>query len=383
MIDASGKYVMPGIIDAHSHMAISGGINESTHNITCEVRIGDVINPRDVSIYRALAGGVTTIHTMHGSANVIGGQNAILKLRWGRPAEELLVANAPRTVKFALGENPVAYATGGRGGQQGTRRYPGTRMGQEYLLRLAFTEARRYRDAWANWRPGSGPPPRRDLRLEALVDIMEGRILVQAHSYRADEILALMRVAEEFGFRIRTLHHALEAYKIAPEIARHGAGVSTFADNWAYKVEAYDAIPHNATLCARAGVRVSVNSDSDDRVRRLHWEAAKCMRYGGMAEEEALRTITLHPAWQIGMEHRIGSLDPGKDADIAIFNAHPFSANARCEMTLIDGQIYFSREHDTKMRGHPDYPGEAAQSGNRIVTCCDEERHLLFRHDHR
>jgi imidazolonepropionase-like amidohydrolase len=244
-------------------------------------------------------------------------------------------------------------------------------MGVENVLRECFTAARAYRAEWDAYdraaAKGERPvPPRRDLRLEALADILAGRILVEAHSYRSDEILMLLRLAEEFGFKIHTLHHALEAYKVAPEIARHGAGVSTFADNWAYKVEAFDAIPHNAALCARAGVRVSVNSDSNERVRRLYWEAAKCIKYGGMAEEEALKTITLHPAWQIGMDHRIGSLEPGKDADIAIFSAHPFSPQALCEMTLVEGQVYFDRKDDLARRGQPGYPAPDAEAALSI-----------------
>jgi imidazolonepropionase-like amidohydrolase len=251
-------------------------------------------------------------------------------------------------------------------------------MGVENVLRESFTAARAYQaqqDAYngAVARGESPAPPRRDLRLEALADILAGRILVQAHSYRSDEILMLLRLAEEFGFKIRTLHHALEAYKVAPEIAKHGAGISTFADNWAYKVEAFDAIPHNPALCARAGVRVSVNSDSDERVRRLYWEAAKAMKYGDMPEAEALKTITLHPAWQIGLDHRIGSLDVGKDADIAIFSAHPFAPSTVCEMTLVEGQVYFDRADDLQRRGKPGYPLPDAESalsiGNQECEC--------------
>jgi imidazolonepropionase-like amidohydrolase len=369
VIEARGKYVMPGIIDAHSHMAIEGGINEGTYSLTPEVRVLDVLNPRDITIYRGLAGGVTTAHLMHGSANVIGGQNATIKLKWGASAADLPVAEAPRTVKFALGENPKRSNSTIQAGTP--RRYPATRMGVEHLLREAFTAAREYTAGWERYHAavaGGQPdvPPRRDLRLEALADILAGRILVQAHSYRADEILMLLRLAEEFGFRIHTLHHALEAYKVAPEIARHGAGVSTFADHWAYKVEAYDAIPHNAALCGEAGIRVSINSDSNERVRRLYWEAAKCIKYGGMSENEALKTITLNPAWQLGLEHRLGSLDVGKDADLAIFSDHPFSARAVCEMTLVEGVVYFDRLEDLRRRGEPGYPAFDAEDALRI-----------------
>ncbi|MFN3653007.1 MAG: amidohydrolase family protein [Armatimonadota bacterium] len=383
VIDATGKYVMPGIVDAHSHMAIEGGINEGSYSVTPEVRIGDCINPRDITVYRALAGGVTTAHVMHGSANTIGGQNAIIKLKWGEPADDLLVPGAPRTVKFALGENPKRSNSTLQPGA--ARRYPATRLGVENVLRASFTAARAYRDRWdayhaARGRGESPQPPRRDLRLEALADILTGKILVQAHCYRSDEILMLLRIADEFGFKIRTLHHALEAYKVAPEIARHGAGVSTFSDHWAYKVEAYDAIPHNAALTTRAGVRVSINSDSNERVRRMYWEAAKCMKYGDMTETEALKTITLHPAWQIGIDHRVGSLEVGKDADLAIFSAHPFAANTRCEMTLVEGRIFFDRKQDLERRGKPGYPAPEAEQALSIGSdddCeCDLELYL-------
>lgn len=378
VIDATGKWVMPGIVDAHSHMALDGGINEGTYSITPEVRVLDILNPKDVTIYRALAGGVTSAHLMHGSANVIGGQNAIVKLKWGHAAADLPIPGAPRTVKFALGENPKRsnFTTGAA-----PPRYPTTRMGVEAMLRESFNAARGYQAEWKRYEQatmrGENPvPPRRDLRLEALSDIMSGKILVQAHSYRADEILMLLRLAEEFGFKIKTLHHALEAYKVAPEIAKHGAGVSTFADNWAYKVEAFDAIPHNAALCARAGVRVSVNSDSNERVRRLYWEAAKCIKYGGMSETEALKTITLNPAWQLGIDQRVGSLEVSKDADIAIFSAHPFAAATLCELTLVEGEILFDRKKDLEMRGKPGYPSPDVEGTLNIGSDdeCDCER---------
>ncbi|HEU4754739.1 MAG TPA: amidohydrolase family protein, partial [Armatimonadota bacterium] len=406
VIDATGKWVMPGIIDSHSHMAIEGGINEGTYVITPEVRVRDVVNPKDVTIYRALAGGVTTAHIMHGSANAIGGQNAIIKLKWGRSVAEMVPPDAPRTVKFALGENPKrsnftappatqprpqAPDTPGTPGSPrraatprpplNLPRYPTTRMGVENVLRECFTAAKAYQAEWDAYdRAVAGgekrTPPRRDLRLEALSDIARGRILVEAHCYRSDEILMLLRVAEEFGFKIRTLHHALEAYKVAPEIAKHGCGVSTFSDWWAYKMEAYDAIPYNAALCAKAGIPVSVNSDSNEQVRRLYWEAAKTMKYGDMPEADALKAITLWPAWQIGMDHRIGSLDVGKDADIAIFSAHPFSPTAVCELTLVEGQVYFDRKRDLQLRGKPGYPAPDAEAALNIGSddgCGDGE----------
>jgi len=345
VIDATGKYVMPGIIDCHSHTAIEGGINESTSPVTPQVRIGDVIRHDDINIYRALAGGVTTLNILHGSANVIGGQNAVIKLKWGKPVEELFFPGAPRGIKFALGENPKRSNTSN---PQAQRRFPNTRMGIEMVLRQAFTEAQLYMREWEDYEGklarGENPlPPRRDLKLETLADILRGKIRVHAHCYRADEIVMLLKVADDFGFKIATLQHVLEGYKVAKEIAAHGAGASTFADNWAYKMEAYDAIPHNAALMAKRGVRVSINSDSNERARRLYQEAAKAMKYGGLSEEEALKTITLNPAWQLGIDNRVGSIEVGKDADLAIFSAHPFSAYTMVEMTLIEGEVYFDR----------------------------------------
>ncbi|MEE8586968.1 MAG: amidohydrolase family protein, partial [Acidobacteriota bacterium] len=371
-IDASGMYVTPGIIDAHSHMAITGGGNESSQSVTPEVRIDEVINHRDASLFRALAGGVTTINVLHGSANVIGGQNAVIKLRWGKKAADLFLKGAPRGVKFALGENPKRSNSRARPGAD--RRYPGTRMGVEYTLRKSFAEAREYQAEWreheAARQRGEDPlPPRRDLRKDALVDILEGRIRVHAHCYRSDEILMLLRVAEDFGFRISSLQHVLEGYKVADEIAAHGAGASTFADNWAYKMEALDAIPYNMAIMAERGVTVSVNSDSGERVRRLYLEAAKAIKYGGISEEEALKMITLNPALHLGIEDRVGSLEVGKDADLALFIAHPFSAEARVQYTFVDGQVYFDRDKvettaDALARPEPEVEVEPDGNGN-------------------
>jgi imidazolonepropionase-like amidohydrolase len=356
VIDARGKYVMPGIIDCHSHSAIEGGVNESSDAVTAEVRVADVLDQDDVNIYRQLAGGVTAVNVLHGSANVIGGQNAVIKLRWGRPPSELVMAGAPRGIKFALGENPKRPGST----PNGSGRYPGTRMGVEATLRAAFSEARSYRQEWQEYdkklkatgvgsrdRPAQ---PRRDLRLETLKDILEGKVLVHAHSYRADEILMLMRVAEDFGFRVKTFQHVLEGYKVASEMAKHGAGASTFSDWWAYKVEALDAIPYNAALMAARGVVVSLNSDSAELARRLYWEAAKAVKYGGVSETEALKMITLNPARQLEIDRWVGSLEPGKDADVAVFSAHPFSPDARVEYTLVDGTIYFDRAKDLAAR---------------------------------
>lgn len=349
--DATGKFVMPGIIDPHSHMSVDA-INEGTLSVTSMVRIEDVINPTAINSYRALAGGVTMTNVLHGSANTIGGQSATLKLKYGRPARDWLVPGAPPGIKFALGENVTRKnRNAGPGGPP--PRYPTTRMGQEEVIRDAFTRAKAYQAEWAAYRAkgrNAGVAPRRDLELEPLVEILEGKRLVHAHSYRADEIVMLLELAKEFGFTVRTLQHALEAYKIAPEIAASGAGMSTFADSWSYKLEAYDAIPYNVAVTMRNGVISTINSDSDERIRRLNVDAAKMMKYGDLTEDEALRTITINGAWQVGLEDRTGSIEVGKDADIGIWNAHPLSVYARVERTIIDGEVFFDRERDIAMR---------------------------------
>jgi imidazolonepropionase-like amidohydrolase len=350
VIDGTGKYVIPGIIDAHSHAAAEA-INEGTQSVTAEVRIEDVLRQDGVSLYRQLAGGTTTLNILHGSANTIGGQNAVVKLRYGLPADSLLFVGAPLGIKFALGENVRRSNSTVLPGQQ--RRYPMSRMGVEALLRERFTSAQEYRREWQayetarrNARRGQPQPvePRRDLELDALVEILEGRRLVHCHSYRADEILMMLDVAKDFGFRVASFQHVLEGYKVADELAAANSGASTFADNWAYKLEAWDAIPHNAAIMAQRGVRVSINSDSDERARRLYQEAAKAMHYGGVSEEEALRMITLNAAWQLGIDNRVGSIDVGKDADLAIFNGHPFAPGSRVEKTLVDGRVFFDRD---------------------------------------
>ncbi len=349
LIDGNGKYVMPGIIDAHSHSS-GEAINEGSRSITAQVRMEDVLRQDAIGLYRELAGGVTTLNVLHGSANTIGGQNAVVKIRWGLPVDSMLFAGAPPGIKFALGEN-VRQTNGGQIPGR-AQRYPRTRMGVEELLRDAFTRAREYRtelksysDAQATLKKGQAEPipPKRDLQLDALVEVLEGKRLVHAHSYRSDEILMLLKVAKDFGFRISSLQHVLEGYKIADEIAAAGTGASTFADNWAYKLEAFDAIPFNPALMAERGVKVSINSDSDERSRRLYQEAAKAMKYGGASEEEAIRMITLNAAWQLGVDKMTGSIDVGKDADLAIFNGHPFAPASRVEMTLIDGRVFFDR----------------------------------------
>ncbi|HEX8139013.1 MAG TPA: amidohydrolase family protein [Pyrinomonadaceae bacterium] len=353
VIDATGKYVMPGIIDCHSHTMIDA-VNEFSYSVTSMVRVRDVLNPTDVDIYRELAGGTTVANLLHGSANAIGGQNTVVKLKYGRPAEDFVFPGAPPGIKFALGENPKRSHFPPVAGQP--RRYPSTRMGVEEVIRDAFVRARDYKRTWDEYRAAlargekSLIAPRRDLQLEPLVEVLEGKRLVHAHSYRADEILMLINLAEEFGFKVRTFQHALEAYKVAPEIARHGAGASIFADSWGYKIEAFDAIPYNGAILTRAGVNVSVNSDSNERARRLNIDAAKLMKYGDLSEEEALKTITLNPAWQLGIDNRVGSVDVGKDADLVVWNGHPFSVYSRVETTLIDGEVFFDRQQDLARR---------------------------------
>ena len=353
VIDAAGRYVIPGIIDAHSHIAAEGGINEGSLAVTSMVRVADVVDPTDIGIYRALAGGVTTINVLHGSANPIGGQNQVLKLRWGQDADGMRFDGAPPGIKFALGENPKRSRSFG----QGPRRYPATRMGVLDVIRQAFTEAAEYQAGWARHRDAEAAgersrPPARDLELEALVEILEGDRLVHAHSYRADEILQLLRLAEEFGFRIATLQHVLEGYRVADEIAAHGAGASTFSDWWAYKVEAYEAIPYNAALMTDRGVVVSINSDDAEEMRHLNHEAAKAVKWGGLSDEQALALVTINPAKQLRIDDRVGSIEVGKDADLVIYDGHPLSSYAVVQTTLVDGKVYFDRELDQVRRGH-------------------------------
>jgi imidazolonepropionase-like amidohydrolase len=353
VIDATGQFVSPGIIDCHSHIAVDGSVNEGSVSVSSMVNIADVIDSDDVSIFRDLAGGVTTANILHGSANAIGGQTIVIKLRWGQPAAKLPFEGALPGIKFALGENPKRSNFRVPGGAD---RYPATRMGVEETIRGAFTEARDYKKSWDeyNKRVAAGEknviPPRRDLKLDPLVEVLEGKRYVHAHCYREDEILMLLRVAKEFGFRVRTFQHVLEGYKVADEIAAAGTGASTFSDWWAYKVEAYDAIPYNAALMTKRGVVVSVNSDDAAEATHLNQEAAKSMLYGGLTHDEALKLVTLNPAIQLGIDKRVGSIDVGKDADLAIYNRDPLSAYAVVEKTLIDGRVYFDRVKDVSGR---------------------------------
>ena len=349
VIDATGKFISPGLIDCHSHIAIDD-LNESGTTVSSMTGTRDVLNPTDINIYRDLAGGTTTANILHGSANPIGGKNVVIKLRWGKDRpEDLVFEGALPGIKFALGENPKDMQPGGgRGGNQAPRRYPATRMGVEYVIRDAFTRAKAYQKSWQEYEKkkatdANAIPPRRDLQLEPLVEVLEGKRLVHAHSYRADEILMLIRLADEMGFKIATFQHVLEGYKVAKEIAAHGAGASTFADWWAYKVEAADAIPYNAAIMTRKGVVVSVNSDDAELARRLNTEAAKSMKWGGLSEDEALALVTINPAKQLRIDSRVGSLEVGKDADVVVWNHNPLSAYAITDRVYIDGTLYYDR----------------------------------------
>jgi imidazolonepropionase-like amidohydrolase len=353
VIDAAGQFVIPGIIDCHSHIAIDGDVNEGSVSVSSMVNIADVLDPDDISIYRDLAGGVTSANILHGSANAIGGQTVVIKLRWGQPASKLPFEGAMPGIKFALGENPKRsnFSFPGQ-----PKRYPATRMGVEETIRSAFAEARDYKAAWDSYnkRAAGGEknliPPRRDLKLDPLVEVLEGKRYVHAHCYREDEILMLLRVAKEFGFKVRTLQHVLEGYKVADEIAAAGTGASTFSDWWAYKVEAYDAIPYNAALMTQRGVIVSVNSDDAEEATHLNQEAAKSIRYGGLSHDEALKLVTINPAIQLGIDKRVGSIDAGKDADLVIYNHDPLSDYAVVQKTIIDGRLYFDRQRDIAER---------------------------------
>ncbi|MGC1276052.1 MAG: amidohydrolase family protein [Planctomycetaceae bacterium] len=341
VVDCAGKHLTPGLIDCHSHMGTDGGVNEGTQAVTAEVRIGDFINATDIDVYRQLAGGLTTANVLHGSANPIGGQNQVIKLRWGALPEELKFEAAPPGIKFALGENVKQS----NWGDDKTTRYPQTRMGVEQIIRDRFLAAREYRHRQKQYaETKTGSPPRVDLELEALAQVVYGERLVHCHSYRQDEILALLKTLDEFGVTIGTLQHILEGYKIADEMAKHGAGGSAFSDWWAYKFEVYDAIPYAGALMHKNGVVVSFNSDDRELARHLNQEAAKATKYGGVSPEEALKFVTLNPAKQLKIDQYVGSIEPGKHADLVVWSREPLSNLAVCEQTWIDGRRYFSRE---------------------------------------
>ncbi len=338
VIDGTGKYLTAGIVDEHSHIAATS-VNEAGQNSSAEVSMEDAVNPDDISIYRSLAGGVTSIQLLHGSANPIGGRSAILKLKWGESAEDLIYDNTPKFIKFALGENVKQSNWGG-----GVR-FPQSRMGVEQVFIDYFSRAKAYEKL-----RNSGKPYRKDVEMETLVEIMNSERFISCHSYVQSEINMLMKVAEQFGFRINTFTHILEGYKVADKMAEHGAGGSTFSDWWAYKYEVNDAIPHNAAIMHREGVTVAINSDDGEMIRRLNQEAAKSVKYGGLSEEEAWKFVTINPAKLLHIDDRVGSIKEGKDADVVLWNAHPLSVYAKPEYTIIEGKIYFSLEKDQKLR---------------------------------
>jgi imidazolonepropionase-like amidohydrolase len=353
VVDATGKYVIPGIIDSHTHIALTG-TNESANAITPEVVMREVLNAEDLSIYTALSGGVTMVHTMHGSGNPIGGENIVIKMKWGKTSEEMIVPQAYRTLKFALGENPKRANSP----STGTPRYPQSRMGVNSIIRREFSKAKNYMEQWDRYLKAKKSkktaknlvPPRKDLQMEQLADMVRGKMLARCHSYRADETLEFINLSKEFGFKIAAFEHISEAFKIVQELAEEGIGISIFLDNWAYKVEASEGIAYNAAFCTQQGVLVSINSDSGERIRRLFNDAAKSMKYGGLSEEEALKLVTINPAIQLGVEKIAGSLEVGKHGDIAIFNEHPLSTYTLCEMTIVEGEIYFDRAQYLKER---------------------------------
>ena len=332
VIDATNKHITPGIFDAHSHIAIDGDVNEWSESITPEVRVIDVINPFDINIYRELAGGVTTAHIMHGSANAIGGQNVIIKLKWGFPADSLVYRNSPRTIKFALGENPKRSNW-----LENSGRYPRSRLGVISIIEDALLRAKNYKG-------------KKNLRMEALKEILDGKIQIHCHAYRQDEMLALMESLKKFGIQVRMFHHALEAYKISKELKRENVYISTFSDWWSYKFEAYDAIPYNAFITTKNGVLTSLNSDSPELGRRLNSEAGKMLKYGFVKETDVLKLITINPAKQFSLDKFIGSLEKGKDADFVIWNGNPLSPYSIVLETWIEGRKFFDREEDLKIR---------------------------------
>ena len=350
VIDGTGKHLTPGLIDEHSHIA-AASINEGGQTVTSEVRIADNLNPDDINIYRQLSGGVTTSHILHGSANTIGGQTQLIKLRWGANDDELKFTGAPGFIKFALGENVKRSSA-----TNGNNRFPDTRMGVEQAMADAFTRAKAYEAEWKaaeenNRKKGATQIfPRRDLELDALVEIMNSRRFITMHSYVQSEINAAMKVAERFGFRINTFTHILEGYKVADKMKAHGANASTFSDWWNYKVEVIDAIPYNAALMSQVGVNVAINSDDAEMARRLNQEAAKSIKFGGMNEEDALKMVTINPAKMLRVDAQVGSIRVGKDADLVLWSDNPLSIYARAEKTIVDGIVYFDRDKDAEMQ---------------------------------
>jgi imidazolonepropionase-like amidohydrolase len=351
VIDGTGKHLTPGIVDEHSHIAINGGVNECTHAITSEVRIGDVINSEDINIYRQLAGGVTTVQLLHGSCNPVGGQSAIIKLRWGSSPEKMKFENADGFIKFALGEN-VKRSGGNQGG-----RSPDSRMGVEQVYLDGFSRAKDY-NQFLKTKPDE---TRRDLKLEALAEILNKKRFITCHSYVQSEINMLMKVADQFNFTVNTFTHILEGYKVADKMKKHGAGAAGFADWWAYKFEVYEAIPYNGAILHDQGVVTAFNSDDAEMARRLNQEAGKAIKYGNVPEEDALKFVTLNPAKLLHIDHRVGSIKVGKDADLVLWNDHPLSVKASADMTFVDGIKYFDKSEDVKLRN------DIALERNRII----------------
>ena len=394
VIDGTGKHVTPGIIDEHSHIA-AASINEGGQSVTSEVRIADNLNPDDINIYRQLSGGVTTSHILHGSANTIGGQTQLIKLRWGANDEELKFKGAAPFIKFALGEN-VKRSPSAVGNNSNNNRYPDTRMGVEQVLVDAFTRAKDYKKAWADYNGAKDKKgllaPRRDLELDALVEILDNKRFITCHSYVQSEINGAMEVANRMGYHYNTFTHILEGYKVADKMKAHGANASTFSDWWAYKMEVQDAIPYNAAIMQKVGLNVAINSDDAEMARRLNQEAAKIVKYRGVTEEEALKMVTLNPAKMLHVEDKVGSLKVGKDGDVVVWSDHPLSIYAKSLYTIVDGTIYFDRNKDEQMQMMVDAernriikkmigekrsgaPVQPAQPSYQIMHTCSEHYH--------
>jgi len=338
-IDGTGKYLTAGIIDEHTHIA-AAAVNEAGHNSSAEVTIEDVINPDDIKIYRNLAGGVTSVQILHGSANPIGGRSAIIKLKWGESSDEMLYKNSPKFIKFALGEN-VKQSNWGTN----NIRFPQTRMGVEQVYMDYFQRAKEY-DAFKK----TGKPYRKDIELETLAEILNKGRFISCHSYVQSEINMLMKVADKFNFTVNTFTHILEGYKVADKMKEHGVGASTFSDWWAYKYEVVDAIPYNAAILHNVGVTVAINSDDSEMSRRLNQEAAKTIKYGGVSEEDAWKFVTLNPAKLLHIDDKVGSIKIGKDADVVLWSDNPLSVYAKAEKTIINGVVYFDIEKDAASR---------------------------------
>lgn len=352
VINGKGKHLTPGIIDEHSHIAISRGVNECTQAVTAEVSIADVVNSDDINIYRQLSGGVTTAQLLHGSCNPIGGQSALIKLKWGESPEKMKIKNTDGYIKFALGENVKRSNFG----DAYNKRFPQTRMGVEQVYYDAFTRAKEYKEKLTAYnklnqkKKAEAKPPRRDIELDALVEILDKKRFISCHSYVQSEINMLMHVGDSMGFTVNTFTHILEGYKLADKMKKHGAGGSTFSDWWAYKYEVNDAIPYNGAIMHKQGIVTAFNSDDAEMGRRLNQEAAKAVKYGGIEEQEALKFVTLNPAKLLHLDNRIGSIKVGKDADVVLWSGHPLSIYSKAEKTIIEGAIYYDIELDLNKR---------------------------------